>query len=119
MTDAICLPEPVQRPHPPICIGGRGGPKIIRVIAKHADGWNIAGISTVEEYREKRETLEKACTDLGRSSDEVKTSVAVKGSIAECGEKLERFEDEGLDLFILRPPQGEEVEYLRQLGKTG
>lgn len=85
------------------------------MIAKHVDGWNIAGTSTVEEYREKHETLEKACADLGRSADEVKTSVAVRGSIAECREKLERFEDEGLDLFILRPPRGEEVEYLRQL----
>jgi alkanesulfonate monooxygenase SsuD/methylene tetrahydromethanopterin reductase-like flavin-dependent oxidoreductase (luciferase family) len=89
------------------------------VIAKHADGWNIAGISTVEEYREKHETLEKTCTDLGRSADEIKISVMVRGSIAECREKLERFEDEGLDLAILRPPRGEEVEYLHKFGETG
>jgi len=72
--DATCLPKPVQRPHPPIWIGGKGGSKIIRVIAKHADGWNISGISSVEEYREKREILEKACMDVGREVDDVMTS---------------------------------------------
>lgn len=117
--NAVCLPKPVQRPYPPIWIGGRGGPKIIRVIVKHADGWNIAGITTVEEYREKHDILEKACTDLGREVDDVKTSVAVRGSIVECKEKLERFDDEGLDLAILRPPRGEEVEYLSQFGMIG
>jgi alkanesulfonate monooxygenase SsuD/methylene tetrahydromethanopterin reductase-like flavin-dependent oxidoreductase (luciferase family) len=119
ISNAICLPKPVQRPYPPIWIGGRGGPKIIQVIAKHADGWNIAGISTVEEYREKREVLEKACLDLGRRIKDVKTSVSVRGSIEECRGKLERFEAEGLDLAILRPPRGEEVEYLRQVSPNG
>jgi len=117
--DATCLPKPVQRPHPPIWIGGKGGSKIIRVIAKHADGWNISGISSVEEYREKREILEKACMDVGREVDDVMTSVAFRGSVAECRGKLEDFEDEGLDLAILRPPRGEETEYLSQLGPTG
>jgi alkanesulfonate monooxygenase SsuD/methylene tetrahydromethanopterin reductase-like flavin-dependent oxidoreductase (luciferase family) len=89
------------------------------VIAKHADGWNISGISSVEEYREKREILQKACMDVGREVDDVMTSVAFRGSVAECREKLEDFEDEGLDLAILRPPRGKENEYLSQLGPTG
>jgi len=116
INEAICLPKPVQRPYPPIWIGGRGGPRIIRVIAKHADGWNISGITSVEEYREKLKILKEACAIVGREVDEVKTSVAFRGSIAACREKLEEFEEEGLDLAILRPPRGEETEYLNQLG---
>ena len=88
----------------------------MKVIAKHADGWNISGTSTVEEYREKLVTLRKACTGVGRSVDDVKTSLAISGSVKECEEKLELFEDEGLYLAILRPPRGKEVEYIQQLG---
>jgi alkanesulfonate monooxygenase SsuD/methylene tetrahydromethanopterin reductase-like flavin-dependent oxidoreductase (luciferase family) len=114
--EAVCLPKPVQRPYPPIWIGGRGGSKIIRVIAKHADGWNISGISTVEEYIEKLLVLEKACLALGRSVDEIEISVSVRGSISEVKDKLGRFEKQGLDLAILRPPRGEEEKYIRYFG---
>lgn len=114
INDAVCLPKPVQRPHPPIWIGGRGGAKIIKVIAKHANGWNIAGISNIEEYREKLEVLDSACKGIRKMSD-IQTSVSFRGSIIDCREKLERFEDEELDLAILRPPRGEEIEYMRQL----
>lgn len=116
--NAICLPKPVQKPYPPIWIGGKGGSKIIKVIAKHADGWNMAATSTVEEYMEKYEILEKACTDLGRRVEDIETSVLIRGSIAECNEKLRRFEEERLDLAILMPPRGEEAEYLHQLEAT-
>lgn len=37
--DALCDPKPLQRPHPPIVIGGEK-PKMLRVIARHADEWN-------------------------------------------------------------------------------
>jgi probable F420-dependent oxidoreductase len=114
--EAVCLPKPVQKPHPPIWIGGRGGPKIISVIARHADGWNVAGVSTVEEYKEKLAALERACEDSERMVSDVETSVSFRGSVAECREKLGRFEDEGLDLAILRPPRGEEAEHIRRLG---
>jgi alkanesulfonate monooxygenase SsuD/methylene tetrahydromethanopterin reductase-like flavin-dependent oxidoreductase (luciferase family) len=113
--NAICLPKPVQKPHPPIWIGGRGGPKIMTVIVKHANGWNISGASTVEDYRKKLTTLKKACAKIGRSVDEIKTSVGVNGSVKECREKMKRLWDEGLDLAILRLPRGKEIEYIRQL----
>jgi alkanesulfonate monooxygenase SsuD/methylene tetrahydromethanopterin reductase-like flavin-dependent oxidoreductase (luciferase family) len=113
--DAVCLPKPVQKPYPHIWIGGRGGPKIIKVIAKHADGWNISGISTVEEYTEKLKVLDQACKTLGRNVDEIETSVMVRGSISDVREKLEKFEKHGLDLGILRPPRGEEEKYIRSL----
>ena len=39
LTDALCEPKPVQHPHPPIVVGG-SKPKMLRVIARHADEWN-------------------------------------------------------------------------------
>ncbi len=37
-----CLPHPVQKPHPPIWIGGHSRPALRRV-AKHGDGWHPVG----------------------------------------------------------------------------
>ena len=37
--DAKCSPKPIQKPHPPIWIGG-GGKKTLQVAAKYANGWN-------------------------------------------------------------------------------
>ncbi len=42
LTGAICNPKPVQQPHPPILIGGRST-ATLRVVAEHADLWNIPG----------------------------------------------------------------------------
>jgi alkanesulfonate monooxygenase SsuD/methylene tetrahydromethanopterin reductase-like flavin-dependent oxidoreductase (luciferase family) len=39
LRDALCEPKPLQRPHPPIVIGGEK-PKMLRVVARHADEWN-------------------------------------------------------------------------------
>jgi F420-dependent oxidoreductase-like protein len=40
---AIHEPKPVQRPHPPIWIGGSGPRRTLRVVARHADAWNANG----------------------------------------------------------------------------
>ena len=40
LTDARCEPKPVQRPHPPITIGGRGKQRTLRTVARWAQQWN-------------------------------------------------------------------------------
>jgi len=42
VTDAMCLPKPVQRPHPPIMIGGTGEKVLLRLVARYADMWNAS-----------------------------------------------------------------------------
>lgn len=111
--DAVCLPKPVQKPHIPIWIGGIGGPKIMKVIAKHADGWNMMRVSNVYDYRLNMKRLRRACNRIGRDPNEIRTSIAISGTIEECEKKMERFDDEGLYLAILRLPKGQETEYLK------
>lgn len=113
--DAICLPRPVQKPYMPIWIGGMSGTEIIKVIAKNADGWNMMRITTIEDYRLGLKRLKKACSRIGRDPDKIKTSIGISGSINECKEKLQRFEDEGLNLAILRFPHDQEIKYLKSL----
>jgi len=43
---------------------------MIKIIAQHADGWNIAGINTVEEFESKKEYLVRECKLVGREENE-------------------------------------------------
>lgn len=113
--DAICLPRPVQKPHIPIWVGGGSGAKMMRVVARQADGWNMMGVKTVDDYKLGLKALSKACSRVGRGLDEIKTSLAISGSVEECNEKLRRFGEEGLDSAILRVPIGQEIKYLKDL----
>src|SRR5258707_612202 len=45
LTGAFGNPKPVQRPHPPIIIGGRSAP-LLRVVARHPDAWNVPLVGT-------------------------------------------------------------------------
>src|SRR6202034_3182484 len=65
LTDARCEPKPVQRPHPPICIGGSGEQRTLRTTARFAQHWNFVG-GTPEEFARKRDVLHQHCEDLGR-----------------------------------------------------
>ncbi len=113
--NAICLPRPTQKPGIPIWVGGMSGPKIMSVIARHADGWNMMRVTTIEDYRLCLKKLREACNRIGRDPGEIKTSVAISGSIEECRDKLRKFDKEGLDLAILRVPSGQEIKYIQSL----
>ncbi len=62
--DAIrCYPTPVQS-HLPITVGG-SQPKMLRVIARHADAWNVPFLSP-DAWAAKRTELLAACDEVGR-----------------------------------------------------
>ncbi len=65
IAEAICQPTPVQRPHPPITIGGGGEKLLLRAVARHADIWNYFPIP-LADYDRKRAVLHSHCAALGR-----------------------------------------------------
>jgi F420-dependent oxidoreductase-like protein len=74
---AIANPKPVQRPHPPFWIGGRGERKTLRVIAQHADVWN-APFGEPDEVARLSGILDAHCADVRRDPAEIRRSVQVR-----------------------------------------
>ena len=74
---AICEPKPIQRPHPPILIGGGGERSTLRIVAEHADIWNCPTRGSVEEFRRKSAVLDEHCAAIGRDPAEIVRSVQV------------------------------------------
>jgi F420-dependent oxidoreductase-like protein len=72
--DAYCNPKPVQKPHPPIWIGGGGERLMLRVVAEVADGWNW-GALTPEGYKRKLEVFEAFCRQVGREPGSIERSL--------------------------------------------
>lgn len=70
---AVCDPAPVQRPVP-IWVGGGGERRTLRIVAEHADGWNVP-FAGPEEYAHKNAVLDEHCAAVGRRTADVTRSV--------------------------------------------
>jgi F420-dependent oxidoreductase-like protein len=79
VVDAPCEPKPVQRPHPPIMIGG-GRAGTMRLAAKHADAWN--GIGSPEFCAERVAAIRGFCREIGRDPGEIEYSAHPEMAIA-------------------------------------
>jgi len=66
-------PKPVQRPGPPIVIGGRST-ATLRVVAEHADIWNIPG-GDIADATARSAMLDRFCTDIGRDPSAITRSM--------------------------------------------
>lgn len=71
--DAICNPKSVQKPHPPFWIGASGA-TTLRLVARHADVWNISG-GDPEFLASLIGKFEEACGAVGRDQSEIRRSL--------------------------------------------
>jgi probable F420-dependent oxidoreductase len=83
-------PAPVQRPRPPILVGGKGGPRLLRLAARYADGWNGAWRWTVQGYAERAVAAREACERRGRDPAGFRLSVGLYTVVGEDGTDLVR-----------------------------
>jgi F420-dependent oxidoreductase-like protein len=67
--DAILEPKPVQKPHPPVMIGGGGEQLTLRAVARLADACNVGG--TPDVVRHKLEVLRRHCDTERRNYDDI------------------------------------------------
>jgi F420-dependent oxidoreductase-like protein len=75
-TDSPALPKPVQRPAPPLILGGRGPRRTPALVARFASEYNVPFIS-IEEMRDAYGRVRSACEDAGRDPGELTYSAAL------------------------------------------
>jgi len=136
--DAYCTPKPIQKPHPPIMIGGSGEKRTLKIVAKYADACNIFG--SVETVRQKLGILREHCRLVGRDYDSIfktklghvvidknkeKVTEAIKGlpedrrreyaiygTPEEVRKQIEAFRDVGIEYLIVNLEPDRELQAL-------
>lgn len=121
LTEARCEPKAVQRPHPPIAIGGTGRRRTLRTTARWAQHWN-ALVGDPAQWRELRDVLDAHCADVGRDPAEIESSVTLwydpavgAGPLAETAAG---FADVGVDIAVLYLPVPHTPDVLEPLAEA-
>lgn len=79
------VPQAVQRPHPPILIGGSGERKTLRLVAQYGDACNVNGRLSAEQLVHKLEVLRRHCDEARRPYDAIEKTVYARVQIGEDG----------------------------------
>jgi F420-dependent oxidoreductase-like protein len=118
LADAPLEPKPVQKPHPPILVGGMG-PKVLQPIAaRHADIWHFF-VNDPDATRKTVERFDDLCRSLGRDPAAVEKSVSLRdaqlqGSPTEIRDRVRRLADARVGLFIIGLPAPYDRELLKR-----
>ena len=104
---AVCEPKPVQTAGPPILVGGYGD-RMLRVVAEHADIWNIPGPphGRVEHLVERSAVLDRHCAAVGRDPASLSRStqmIVSHDDPAATRTALVALAGAGFDHFVLAP----------------
>ena len=112
LSEATSRPGPLQKPRPPLMLGGHG-PKVLRIVAEYADAWNSFG--TVDELRARNQILDEHCATIGRDPGEIRRSLygwaAIMpndpwASVDAFHEVVGRYREAGIHEFIIdQPPE--------------
>lgn len=104
LREAWFEPKPLQRPHPPIAIGGSGEKRTLRTVARFAQHWN-AIVADAAQWKAKRDVLYRHCADVGRDPAGIECSVNVgvapDADPAAIAAQCAAWKDAGADVVVL------------------
>lgn len=83
LSGAYNHPRPASDSGPPIWIGGKGGERLLRLVARHATGWNTVFRWTPERYAERIQVLRRVSEQEGRDPATVRLSVGLYTLVGE------------------------------------
>lgn len=120
LAETLCSPMPLQRPHPPIMIGGGGEQKTLKLVARYADACNIGGEPDVIAH--KLDVLRQHCRDEGRDYDAIEKTTntnldLTRESPAELIARLKGLRELGITWVSGRIPNVEQAGSIERLGK--
>ena len=102
---AICEPKPLQKPHPPLWIGGAGEKLTLKVVAELADGYNVG--ASPQDFARKMRILKKHCKRVNRDFNAIQKSWVGEVIIDKDDEALAR------KIEVLKPKRTPLEEYLK------
>jgi alkanesulfonate monooxygenase SsuD/methylene tetrahydromethanopterin reductase-like flavin-dependent oxidoreductase (luciferase family) len=82
LQEARLLPGPIQRPGPPIHVGGKGD-RLLGLAAQVANGWNTVWAWTPEAYRARLDVLHRACDAVDRDPSSITLTVGLYSVVGE------------------------------------
>ena len=92
VVDALVDPPAIQKPRPPLFIGGKGD-RVLATAVAVADGWNTCWAWTHDAYRERLDVFERACESASRDPATMWRSVGLYTLVGEDEEDVAaRFE---------------------------
>src|SRR5215216_6121644 len=101
--NAYCNPKPIQKPSPPILVGGSGERKTLKIVAKYADACNLFG--SAETLKRKLNVLKEHCKSVGRE-------FAIYGTPEDVSRQIDLLEEVGIQYLIVDLDPSRELEAL-------
>jgi F420-dependent oxidoreductase-like protein len=110
------LPKPVQQPHPPLLVGGSGGPRSLALAARFADEYNTP-FASVERCRELRGLFDDACEREGR--ERLPLSVMTRMPAPDqAAEVVGEYESAGVARIMLQHLEHTDLEAVEQVARA-
>ena len=103
LKDAMSNPKPIQKPYPPIVIGGSGEQLTLRMVARYANVWNFVG-GSVDTFKHKNEVLDGHCAAIGRDPKTIARSIQTRvnyDNMAETRDSIKPYIEAGATHIIL------------------
>lgn len=99
LREARVLPRPVQRPHPPIWIGGNGPRRTLPLVARYADVWHAWG--TPDSLAGSNARLDELCGEAGRDPSEIGRASSLSiDDLHVARRHAEKWRDAGYDYLV-------------------
>jgi F420-dependent oxidoreductase-like protein len=103
-------PKPLQRPHPPLIMGGSAGPRSAGLAARYADEYNTA-FPSLDDIRHRKARIDHACEQAGRDPIpfSIMTAVVLGVDSADLTARLQRLAEKmgaDPDGLAANPPEG-------------
>lgn len=119
MHEAYNRPPALQEPRPPILVGGKGGPRLLRLAVRYAEGWNAAWRWTVEAYAERVAAARRECERTGRDPATFRLSLGLYTVVGEDDADVERRWETMRDVLPPGVADAVGLETLRSEGLAG
>lgn len=106
---ATLRPRPVQRPHPPIWIGGKGERRMLPLIAREADAWHTDG--SLEDLARRSALVDRLAREAGRDPSAIvrASSLSLSQPMEDARAHVDALEAAGFSYLIVDwPSEGEE-----------